>query len=98
MSSRQVRERSQLTRVEKVEDALRDILKDLKECRLSQRDIVEIKDQLCRIDELMHDAAIPERDGSILPGQAMLAEMLNEAHELSSELMENMEDSQSEED
>ncbi|KAJ3027054.1 UNVERIFIED_CONTAM: hypothetical protein HDU68_004590 [Siphonaria sp. JEL0065] len=80
------------TRAQKVEDRLREILADLKECRLTLHDIQDIKEQLCQIDELIVDAAVHERDGSIAPGQAVIAELLDECHEISSQLQEELDE------
>ncbi|ORY48151.1 hypothetical protein BCR33DRAFT_714570, partial [Rhizoclosmatium globosum] len=80
------------TRAQKVEDRLREILADLKECRLTLADIQDIKEQLCQIDSLIVDAAVHERDGSIAPGQARIAELLDECHEISSQLQDELAD------
>ncbi|KAJ3111878.1 hypothetical protein HK100_002531 [Physocladia obscura] len=84
-------DKTKQTRAKKVEDRLREILKDLQECQLSEDDIMHIKQQLCEIDELIVDSAVHEKDGSIEPGQAIISELLNKCHELSSEKLEELE-------
>ncbi|KAJ3105377.1 hypothetical protein HDU97_008131 [Phlyctochytrium planicorne] len=83
------------TRAEKIQNKLRDIVDDLRRMadrgHPDQRDIMELKEMIHNIDEEYQDACIHERDGSIEPGQAIIAELLEEAHELSSDLLEEAE-------
>ncbi|KAJ3117858.1 hypothetical protein HDU96_005235 [Phlyctochytrium bullatum] len=92
------------TRAERIQDRLEDIVHELRKRadrgRFNMDDIMRIKEELHEIDEEYQDACIHERDGSIAPGQvckvsssslirqAIISELLEEAHSLSSELME----------
>ncbi|KAI8847725.1 hypothetical protein BC829DRAFT_444379 [Chytridium lagenaria] len=86
----------QQTRADRIQDRLASIMSDLRRMsqsrRVDPRDIMQIKEQLHNIDEEYQDACIHENDGSIAPGQAIISELLAEAHELSSDLLEETSD------
>ncbi|KAJ3415931.1 Cleavage stimulation factor subunit 2 [Chytridiales sp. JEL 0842] len=88
------------TRAEIIEERLHHLIEDMKDRqgrRNSVQLIQEFKEKIHAIDEEYSEAAIHERDGSIAPGQAVISELLEEAHELSSELLENAIDEEEEE-
>ncbi|KAJ3218496.1 hypothetical protein HDU67_005298 [Dinochytrium kinnereticum] len=84
------------TRAEIIQDRLADIVSELRRRANSRhndpRDIMDIKEQLHEIDEEYQSACVYENDGSIAPGQAVISELLSEAHELSSDLLEDASD------
>ncbi|KAH6565591.1 hypothetical protein BASA60_009868 [Batrachochytrium salamandrivorans] len=54
--------------------------------------VSSLQKQLHAIDEKWNDGAIREDDGSIAPGQAEISDLLNEAHEMISDLLDQLPD------
>lgn len=83
-----------MTLVHDLSDKVKAILTKLNSMK-SQNPTLEqvskIQEELHEIDEKIRDGAVLEADGSIAPGQGDLSDDLNEAHEIISDLLENLE-------
>ncbi|KAJ3275026.1 hypothetical protein HDV01_001532 [Terramyces sp. JEL0728] len=58
--------------------------------KFTEKEITALQDELHAIDEKWKDGAIKEDDGSIAPGQAEFGDLLNEAHEMVSNCLEQL--------
>ncbi|KAI8923161.1 hypothetical protein BC831DRAFT_472451 [Entophlyctis helioformis] len=56
----------------------------------TDKDIEKLQEELHAIDEQWVDGAIKEADGSIAAGQAELSDLINEAHEMISDLLDQL--------
>ncbi|KAJ3321491.1 hypothetical protein HDV06_004160 [Boothiomyces sp. JEL0866] len=83
-----------MTKVRELEDKVEAICVRLKGFldggKFNENDITTLQDQLHAIDELWKDGAIKEDDGSIAPGQAEFGDLLNEAHEMIANCLEQL--------
>ncbi|KAJ3126855.1 hypothetical protein HK098_007059 [Nowakowskiella sp. JEL0407] len=80
-----------MTKVTDFEAQLEKIISNLKDLQskgnYKSDDITKIQESIHAIDESWNNAAVKEADGSIAAGQAVLSDMLNDAHELASDLL-----------
>eukprot|EP00842_Homolaphlyctis_polyrhiza_P000457 jgi/Hompol1/1411/HPOL_002347-RA len=85
-----------MTIVKETEDRVEAICKQLKTYQekggFTAKDIEVLQEQLHAIDEKWVDGAIREADGSIPPGQAELSDLINEAHEMIADLLDQLPD------
>ncbi|ORY48150.1 hypothetical protein BCR33DRAFT_714569 [Rhizoclosmatium globosum] len=87
------------SRAEQVEGTLHMIIRDLRECRLTVDDLQNIKQQLCGINAYIFDCSVKELDNSVEEAdQAIISELLNMAHELSTALLVELTESEGSDD
>ncbi|KAJ3036577.1 hypothetical protein HDV00_002537 [Rhizophlyctis rosea] len=80
--------------VNEYEQQLQQIITDLNQVKnkgqYTEDDLSPIQEKLHNIDEKWNEGAIKEDDGSVSPGQAALSDLLSEAHDLVSDLLEGL--------
>ncbi|KAH6562570.1 hypothetical protein BASA50_001790 [Batrachochytrium salamandrivorans] len=85
-----------MTRAKEIESQVEEICKKLKSLQekggFTEKEVSSLQKQLHAIDEKWNDGAIREDDGSIAPGQAEISDLLNEAHEMISDLLDQLPD------
>ncbi|KAJ3300543.1 hypothetical protein HK104_010485 [Borealophlyctis nickersoniae] len=84
-----------MTKVQEAEAELENIIKSLgalKGTKYTAEQVEKLQEKLHAIDEKWKDGAIKEEDGSIAGGQAALSDLINEAHDVASDLLSELED------